>query len=207
MLKYNPKTDRDLLIGIAKGFAAARHIGQVRKYSGLAYITHPNYVATLLYRIGADYEIQAAGWCHDLVEDTATTLDEIGFLMGAEVRQYVWEVTSPPKSAGTRKVRKAMDIERLSNASYGGKTIKLIDGIDNMPSIASNDPEFAKVYFREKEELLSALVGGNEWAYFAYSRMIDQYKAGKEVEPHIVAPAGCSGWQCSTYLGPFRTTK
>lgn len=186
MLRYNPETDRLALPGIAKGFAFARHFGQVRKYNELPYIIHPEFVAKVLFRMGAAYEVQAAGWCHDLVEDTDTTLDEIEFLMGSEVRRYVWEVTSPPKSAGTRKVRKAMDLERLSSASYGGKTIKLIDGIDNMPSIAANDPEFAKVYFKEKEDLLPALVGGNDWAHLMYSRMIEQYKAGKTVEPYLV---------------------
>jgi hypothetical protein len=57
---------------------------------------------------------------------------------------------------GNRKTRKAIDREHTSAASVRGKSVKLADLIHNSYSIM-DDKGFAKVWMREKEQLLDVL--------------------------------------------------
>lgn len=74
----------------ARRIATAAHEGQVDK-SGHPYIEHPDEVAS---RLPADDAfLQVVAWLHDVVEDTATTLDEIEEHFGLEVRDAVDAIT------------------------------------------------------------------------------------------------------------------
>ena len=50
-----------------------------------------------------------------------------------------------------------MDRQRLAESSREVQTIKVADLIDNTPSIVQHDPDFARVYLREKRDLLNVL--------------------------------------------------
>lgn len=50
-----------------------------------------------------------------------------------------------------------MDCQRLAESSREVQTIKVADLIDNTPSIVQHDPDFARVYLREKRDLLNVL--------------------------------------------------
>ena len=56
---------------------------------------------------------------------------------------------------------RAADREHLASASDAAQTVKLADLIDNLRSIAEHDPDFATVYFHEKEQLLEVMTGGS----------------------------------------------
>ncbi len=75
-------------------FARERHAGQLRKGTDLPYIVHPEGVATILARHypGRD-DLEAAGWLHDVLEDTATTREELGARFGPDVLVLVDAVT------------------------------------------------------------------------------------------------------------------
>ena len=64
--------DSDALLAAAFDFAFQLHDGQVRA-SGEPYIVHPVAVADLLRDIGASPSVIAAGFLHDVVEDTDVT--------------------------------------------------------------------------------------------------------------------------------------
>ncbi|GCE81759.1 HD domain-containing protein [Komagataeibacter oboediens] len=153
------------LISRADVFAAAAHasIDQRRKYTGDPYIVHPRRVAQTVKETGARDEVVAAALLHDVVEDTPVTLAEIRAEFGEDVAALVEMVTdvSRPED-GNRKVRKAMDRDHLALASAEGQTIKLADLIDNTASITRYDPGFARIYMREKAELLGVLEKGNK---------------------------------------------
>ncbi|MFN6566680.1 (p)ppGpp synthetase [Nostoc minutum NIES-26] len=85
-----------VLIGRAFEFAYQLHHGQYRK-SGELYISHPVAVAGLLRDLGGSAAMIAAGFLHDVVEDTDVTIDEIEELFGPEVRQLVEGVTKLSK--------------------------------------------------------------------------------------------------------------
>lgn len=164
----------------AHAFALRAHEHQKRKYTDEPYIVHPVAVAKLIEKIGGDAEMQAAAMLHDVIEDCGVTYDEIEREFGRRVADLVQEVTNPSKRTdGNRARRKAIDREHLAQASPDGKTIKLADIIDNIPSIVENDPDFAQVFMREKRDLLPVLVGGNREFFSQVEKMLLDYFSKK----------------------------
>jgi len=149
----------------AKEFATAKHaeVKQVRKYTGEPYINHPASVVELVRGVEHTDAMICAAWLHDTVEDTDTTLAEIESEFGLEVASYVECLTDVSSySDGNRAKRKAIDREHISHAPPCVQTIKLADLIDNSASIIERDPEFAKVYLKEKILLLEVLKDGDK---------------------------------------------
>jgi len=157
-------------------FAQAAHKGQKRKYTGDDYIIHPEAVANIVSTVTDDEEVIAAPMLHDVVEDTSTTLEDLALVFGDRVAQLVSEVTdvSRPED-GNRVARKALDREHLAGASEEGQTIKLADLLDNSRTITEHDPKFAKVYMREKRELLGVLVNGHQWLRIQARQVLANY--------------------------------
>jgi len=87
-----PVPDDIVLISRAFEFAYQLHKGQYRA-SGEPYIAHPVAVAGLLRDLGGSGVMIAAGFLHDVVEDTDVTPEEIESRFGVEVRQLVEGVT------------------------------------------------------------------------------------------------------------------
>jgi guanosine-3',5'-bis(diphosphate) 3'-pyrophosphohydrolase len=89
--RYHPSDDLTL---IRRAFEIARdaHQNQKRK-SGEPYIIHPIHVAIILANLELDKETIIAGVLHDVVEDTAMTLDELKAVFGDEVALLVDGVT------------------------------------------------------------------------------------------------------------------
>lgn len=185
----------------ALAFATAAHGEQKRKYTGNPYIEHPIRVAQLVKEAGGTEEMIAAAYLHDVVEDVS--LDRIRELcevrtfvqgqpedsrsislaclsiqFGYEVASLVEMVTDVSLPAdGNRKARKQKDLEHLAQASPEGKTIKLADLIDNSRDIVKNDPDFAKVYMREKAELLPYLHQGNQDLWDEALGIMEEYSS------------------------------
>lgn len=152
----------------AAWFASAAHraCGQRRKYTGECYTKHLEEVATLVREYGGSEEMRAAAWLHDVVEDTQITHEDIHAKFGpyvADLVQWLTDVSKPED--GNRKTRKAIDRDHLSKAPPEAQTIKLCDLISNTSSIKEHDPSFAKVYLREKSELLTVMNKGNADLY------------------------------------------
>jgi (p)ppGpp synthase/HD superfamily hydrolase len=146
----------------AKEFATQKHLGQVRKYTGEPYINHPAAVVEIVRSVAHTEAMLAAAWLHDTVEDTDATLQEVTELFGIEVGAFVEMLTDVSKPEdGNRALRKAMDCEHTARAMPPAKTIKLADLIDNSHSIIERDPQFAKVYLKEKAFLLQVLTEGD----------------------------------------------
>jgi (p)ppGpp synthase/HD superfamily hydrolase len=154
----------------AREFAIYWHdsIKQVRKYTGAAYWTHPEAVVALVKSVSHTEEMLAAAWLHDVVEDTpclaGDILDEFGTHVAILV-SYLTDVSRP--TDGNRERRKRIDREHIAGAPVQAKTVKLADLIDNSKSITKFDPDFARIYLREKRLLLDeALKEGDStlWA-------------------------------------------
>ena len=149
---------------LAKAYAERKHdsVGHRRKYTGEPYIAHPAAVVELVRSVPHTEAMLCAAWLHDTVEDTPATLDDIRAVFGDEVAVLVEMLTdvSRPED-GVRSERRAADRKHSAKASPQAKTIKLADVIDNAGSIASKDPEFAKVYLAENALLLEVLKEGD----------------------------------------------
>lgn len=150
------------LVAAAVEFARMAHGEQKRKYTGQPYWTHPLEVMQILEKYGASPEVRAAAMLHDVLEDTDTKPSEILERFGPRVLELVLEVTDVSKPEdGNRAQRKRKDLAHLAKASGWGAMIKLADLISNTSTIVENDPGFAAVYIREKEDLLKVLNPAN----------------------------------------------
>lgn len=146
------------MINLARTFASRAHKGQVRKYTGEPYIEHPLEVAKIVRMHNGSKEMVAAALLHDVVEDTDVTLDEVRQEFGDAVADLVDDLTDVSKPEdGNRAFRKAMDRDHTAQASAAAMVIKAADLISNSKSIMEHDPNFAKVYLKEKRALLDVM--------------------------------------------------
>ena len=152
------------LIETARVYAQAAHraVGQKRKYTGECYTVHTTDVASLVARFDGTDEMIAAAHLHDVVEDTAIAVSDIRDVFGAQVADLVdWLTDRSKPEDGNRAVRKAIDRDRLAEAPTEAQTIKCCDLISNTSSIVKHDPSFAKVYLKEKAELLEVMTSAD----------------------------------------------
>lgn len=131
-----------VLVARAADLAARRHAAQQRKGAAREpYVNHLAEVAYLLAETAAepDAALVAAGWLHDILEDTRTDREEVSRLFGSRVADLVAEVTddkSLPKSE-----RKRRQVEAAPHKSPGAKAIKIADKISNLRSLAASPPD------------------------------------------------------------------
>lgn len=179
----NPAMTHDSnLLDVAHAFAYGAHAGidQRRKYTNEPYINHPAAVARTLAEHGFPEFVVAAGFLHDVVEDTKVTLDVIEHIFGSRIADLVMWVTDVSKPAdGNRAARKDKDREHIAKAPAIAKSIKLADLIDNTFTIVTHDPEFATVYMREKRDLLTVLEDGHPQLYQRAKTQVELYFAGE----------------------------
>lgn len=150
-------------IELAIVLATGAHVGQLRKYTGMPYVTHPIEVSVICAEKGGlseDENALVAAILHDVVEDTPIPLEEIRREFGDDVAALVEELTEVPVE-GNRAYRKEAERARLAEISARGQTIKLADLISNTRSIVEHDEGFAKVYLKEKQALLEVLTKGS----------------------------------------------
>ena len=123
-------------------FASKAHEGQMRK-SGDPYIVHPVAVAMIVaeeLELGANPVI--AAFLHDVVEDTAYTINDIRQRFGDDVAFLVSVMTK--KSDGCYEVSKQVDNykQMLNSIHYDIRAllIKLADRLHNMRTLGSMPP-------------------------------------------------------------------
>jgi guanosine-3',5'-bis(diphosphate) 3'-pyrophosphohydrolase len=128
----------DLLAALM--FAAERHRDQRRKDSVESpYINHLIAVTKLLAEVGIeDGVVLIAAALHDIVEDTATSREEIEAIFGAAVAGVVAEVTDDKTLPKER--RKRAQVEHALQLSAAAKLVKIADKICNVRDVAGNPP-------------------------------------------------------------------
>lgn len=152
------------LVERARLFATAAHaaIDQRRKYSGAPYIEHPEAVARLVAEHQADEVMVAAAWLHDVVEDTAVSLELVRDEFDEDVAELVDALSDlQTPEDGNRAMRKQQAAQRLAQADPRAQTIKYADLIHNTSSIVRHDRGFARVYLEEKRHLLEVMEQGD----------------------------------------------
>lgn len=114
-------------------FARRRHndTGAVRKVSGQPYWVHPEGVAKIVMdHGGSDTEIKAA-FCHDVLEDTGDSYEDLEEKFGEKVASIVKEVTND-KFEIARIGKEKYISEELCRLSPEALTVKLADMLYNM---------------------------------------------------------------------------
>jgi len=113
-------------------FAEHAHRGQRRK-DGQAYISHPVRVARLLGALRYGEEVLAAALLHDVVEDTAVTLEDIREAFGQRVALLVDCVSEDPALPGGERKRAYHDRVRL--APRDARAICAADKVSNVEDL------------------------------------------------------------------------
>jgi (p)ppGpp synthase/HD superfamily hydrolase len=115
--------------------ARRAHAGQVRNGSGgMAYVEHPIAVASLIEEAGYGEAVVAAALLHDVVEDSAVTVEEIRTEFGDEVAGMVGALTDD-ESIESYRERKAEHRERVAAAGEEALAIYAADKLTNVGTL------------------------------------------------------------------------
>ncbi len=123
-------------------FVAEAHIGHYRKGTNIPYISHLMNVMKILCESGCDKDVITAGILHDVVEDTAVTIDQVERLFGKRVAAIVTGASEPDSMRkGTDektswRLRKQHTIEFVAReASLEQLLVSCADKLDNSEAI------------------------------------------------------------------------
>jgi RelA/SpoT family (p)ppGpp synthetase len=188
-------TDSEGLLAAAFHFAFQLHEGQFRA-SGEPYIVHPVAVADLLRDIGASATVIAAGFLHDVVEDTEVTPEEIEAHFGAEVRALVEGVTKLGGIHFTNKTEaQAENLRRMFLAMASDirvVLVKLADRLHNMRTLSPLKPEKQQRIARETREIYAPLanrlgIGRFKWELEDLAFKILEPEAYREIQQQVAS--------------------
>ncbi len=133
----------------AREFAVKAHGDQ--RYGDRPYVEHLAEVVSVLTDFGYKADYLCAGWLHDVVEDTSTTLDEIERNFGSGVARLVDAV-----SGGGERANHVASIYKKIAAHPEAAIVKLADRIANVEACAPGD-KHAKRYAREHDGFATAI--------------------------------------------------
>lgn len=129
------------LVERAKRLAIESHKGHLRKDGKTPYVKHCEEAYELAVKLGiTDEDILAALWLHDAPEDTGLSFDVIRNELNDEVERIVRAIT--------RDVSREDFDERIENADYKVKIVKLIDMAVNCTDLGA---EYLKARVRERK--------------------------------------------------------
>ena len=119
----------------AKLFAILAHNGQVRKNEPeKPMIIHPIGVGKLLEYYGYDDNVVAAGYLHDVVEDTKYLIEDIKKEFGDDIADLVMVASEPDKSLSWEE-RKKHTIKQTKTLPLRKKLVICADKINNLEDL------------------------------------------------------------------------
>jgi guanosine-3',5'-bis(diphosphate) 3'-pyrophosphohydrolase len=140
---YRPAEDVELLRK-AYEFSAAQHRTQ-KRLSGEPFVVHPLEVANVLADLKLDGVCLAGGILHDVVEDTATTIERVREAFGPEVARIVEGVTKISRLEALKpEERQAENLRKMILAMVDDirvVLVKLADRLHNMRTLGHLPPE------------------------------------------------------------------
>ena len=150
---------------LAEAFAFARacHGDQVRP-TGEPYERHLlEAVEVLAEGAGVlDRDVLTAALLHDVVEDTACTLDQVRDRFGPQVAELVdWVTRTEPPDGGDQAEGRLAYLRRLASAPPEAVLVKLADRLSNVQRLDRHPrPEKRRSYYRETVDWILPLAAG-----------------------------------------------
>jgi GTP pyrophosphokinase len=157
----------------ALGFAASLHRAQMRKGTGIPYVSHLLAVASIALENGAGEDEAVAALLHDAVEDQggAPTLAEIRRRFGDRVADIVagctdTDVVPKPPWRG----RKEAYVAHVAFASASVRLVSAADKLHNARSILAD-------YRLHGEEVWGRFTGGRSGTLWYYRALVNAFLA------------------------------
>lgn len=198
--KMSYATPEDIAFAERAFFAAYELHKEQKRKSGEPYIIHPYEVALILTELNASGEMLAAGFLHDILEDTDFTHAEMTAAFGETVTALVDGVTKLSKfSFSSKEERQAENFRRMFMAMAQDirvVIIKLADRLHNMRTLDHMSEDKQKKIAQETLDIFAPLahrlgIGRLKWEledlclrylYPDYYWSIAQYIAQKRIE-------------------------
>jgi len=154
-------------------YAAEAHREQVRKGSGVPYLSHLLQVAGLALEHGADEQVAIGALLHDVVEDTPASPEDIEQRFGKRVREIV-EGCSDTLDKETEdrswRERKETYLAHLcESASADVLLVSCCDKLHNSRSILSDLKE-------QGDTIWGIFKGGREGTLWYYRALVEAYR-------------------------------
>lgn len=123
-------------------FAKCKHdeIYQTRKGTGVPYFIHPKQVALIVKQHGGNVDQIKAALCHDTLEDTHTSDEELRVCFGEHVQSLVRELTNQRYKI-EEMGKEAYMTEKLMKLSNEALLIKIADINCNLRDLPSEQQE------------------------------------------------------------------
>lgn len=138
-----------------KEFVKYKHEGQLRKH-GTPYYLHPFAVCDMLKQKGYTKDYQVAALCHDLLEDTDTTIEELEKIIDLEIINAVRLLTKEQGYIMEEYVK------RISTNELA-RAVKLADRIHNLQESVLTSVEFRKRYIKETKKYYKDMSRGTDF--------------------------------------------
>ena len=177
-------------------YAAELHVTQVRKASGIPYISHLLGVASLTLEYGGNEEEAIAALLHDAIEDRggAKTREDIRRRFGDSITAIVDGCTDTdifPKPPW--RERKEAFIARIPTASSSVRLVSAADKLYNTRSLL-------KDYRLLGEELWTRFAGGKEGTLWYHRAIVEAFVRAEatpivaELDRRVSELEGLSSW-------------
>ncbi len=157
--KYQKNPDTDL-IRQAYVYSAMVHKEHLRK-SGEPYLIHPLEVASIICDMKLDSKSIAVGLLHDVVEDSATSVEQIEKYFGKEVAHIVDGVTKISRAEfRSKEEQQAESFRKMILAMVDDLRVilvKLADRLHNMRTLKYLPPERQSAIARETMEIYAPI--------------------------------------------------
>ena len=145
---------------------AIRYHGDQRRPTGAPYLEHLLEALEFLVR-GAgvtDPDVLCAAVLHDVVEDTACTVDDVRAEFGARVANLVDWVTIPEREGGAdRKAAKESYLESLRGAPDDAVLVKLADRASNVQTLRNLSLPRQREYYAQTVSYIIPLAEARDW--------------------------------------------
>jgi (p)ppGpp synthase/HD superfamily hydrolase len=149
---------KDLIIEAAT-VAASEHRATGQTYGDQPYFHHLSQVVRILQWAGVtDEATLAAGWLHDIIEDTPFTYEDVGEVFNEHIADIVWACTGNGHNRKTR-VEDVNAKLKAEGCPMEAKLVKLADRIANMEMSADERRSMYKRYEIEKQDFMLACTG------------------------------------------------
>lgn len=139
---------------IVSKYAISCHDNTNHRYGNYPYSKHLQHVHTVAYNYihlipeESHDLIFAACWCHDLIEDTRQTYNDVKMVVGSEVAEIVFALTN--EKGRYRKDRANGKYYEGIRATPYADFVKICDRIANVESCITEGNEMLNMYIKEQ---------------------------------------------------------